>query len=120
MFVFAVDIRLISSPAQSSFFSNYFFGGIFATTGGDISRVMWRSQYGAPAIERPVKGLEELSPGSMMGSSTRSTPSPSTASLHSSPSYSSHSPSPSFKTQTNGAGWGHCAPLRFEQAPVLV
>jgi hypothetical protein len=80
--------------------------------------VMWRSQYGAPVTERSVRGLEEISPGSMMGNSARSTPSPSTASLHS--SYSSASPSPTFKTQTNGAGWGHCAPPRFNQAPVLV
>ena len=79
---------------------------------------MWRSQYGAPVTERSVRGLEEISPGSMMGNSARSTPSPSTASLHS--SYSSASPSPTFKTQTNGAGWGHCAPPRFNQAPVLV
>ena len=68
---------------------------------------MWRSQYGAPPIERPVRGLEELSPpGSMTRSSASS---PSTVSLRSSSSYSSRSPSPVFKTQTNGAGWGHCA-----------
>ena len=118
MFVFGRRPLFLLPIAWLLFFHNYFFSAAQSTP--VTSRVMWRSQYGAPAIERPVKGLEELSPGSMMGSSARSTPSPSTASLHSSPSYSSHSPSPSFKTQTNGAGWGHCAPLRFEQAPVLV
>ena len=80
--------------------------------------LMWRSQYGCAAIDpdRPDPGapspVSELSLGSTMGSA-RSTPSPSTASLR------SRSPSPMLKTQTNGAGWGHCKPPRFEQFPVL-